>query len=115
MLLANFENCRIGSRCGEGGGVERPCLVVRRGRREDFVDRDFGRETTSAHDIEFRGVASEIACEVDEVGAEDIVTEVGDVASEDSGENFEVAGGEDEVAKGGEGFGFFACFVRTCS
>ena len=97
--------------------------VVRRGRRDGFVEGNFGREAISAHDIGFRGVASEVACEIGEAGAGGTVTGVGDVASEDFGDKVGVAGGEGgetgvanvTVARRGEGFGFFACFVRTCS
>ena len=53
-------------KCGEGGGVGRSYLVVRRGRREGVVG--FGREVTSVHDIGFLGVAGVVACEVGEVG-----------------------------------------------
>ena len=73
MLLANSW-C---SNSGEGGGVGRPYLVVRRGRREG-IEGDFGREATSAHDIGFLGVAGVVAC--------DVVGEAGGVASGEGGE-----------------------------
>ena len=57
MLLANSW-C---SNSGEGGGVGRPYLTMRRGRREGFVEGDFGLEATSAHDIGFLGVAGVVA------------------------------------------------------
>ena len=84
-------------------------MIVGRGRREGFAG-DFGREATSVQDIGILGVAS-------------------DVGADKTGDFIEVAGGGEggEVVnsivvkggKGGEGnskdFGFFACFVRTCS
>lgn len=50
VLLANLEVCRIGECGGVGGGVGN---AVGRGMREGVVG--FGREATSAHDIDFEG------------------------------------------------------------
>ena len=87
MLLVEFDCCRDGNSCGEGGGVGIPYFTVRRGRREG-AEVDFGREAISDHDIGIFGVAVDVVGKVSEVGG------VGNAA----------------VAEG-----FFACFVRTCS
>ena len=102
MLLANSKGCRIGGKCGEGGGVAGGVgKAVGRGIREG-VEGDFGREAISAHENGFFGV------EAGEVGG------VGGVAVAEGavgGEVGRVAG----VAIGAVAEGFFACFVRTCS
>ena len=73
MLLTNSEGCRIGGKCEEGGGVERPYFIVERGRREG-VELDLtGREAISAHDIGIFGVVGDV---VGEVGSEGFATGV---------------------------------------
>ena len=106
--MADSEVSRIGDKCGEGGGVGRPYLIVGRGRREDVVD-DFGREATSAQNIGLFGVVGIVACEVigevDKVGGEaigeGIATGVG-VASGNAGEVGEVGNSAGVDVAGGE-------------
>ena len=74
MLLANLKVCWIGECEGVDEGVK------------SAVGVNFGREATSIHDIEFRGVVADKTGE--EVNEEAGAWEVKD---------------------------FFACFVRTCS
>ena len=83
MLLVDFEGCRIGAKCGEGGGVAEGVAIsyfaVRRGRREG-VEGDFGREAISVQDIGFfgveAGVVGEVVGEVGGVGNVGIATGV---------------------------------------
>ena len=95
MLLVDSRGCRI----GEGGGVGRPYLVVRRGRRDGFGDAT-GREAISDQDIGFRGVVGGDAGAIGVGGGEANATVAGE------GVGFSLLG---------VSFGFFACFVRTCS
>ena len=134
MLLVESEGSRIGGKYGEGGGVGRPYLAVKRGRR-DGVFGFFGREAISAHDIGFFGVAGGVIAVVGGVTgagkaggsieiAESGEGEIGDTSAEGAGGG--EAGGVGGVAMvaaggvvgvgGGEGFfDFLQCLVRTCS
>ena len=60
MLLAEFDCCRVGDSCGEGGGVGGGVgRAVGRDIREG-VEGDFDREAISAHDIGVLGVVGEV-------------------------------------------------------
>ena len=105
-------------------------VIVGRGIREGFAGAAVDREAASAQDIGILGVAGDVAGGVDADKTGDSI----EVASGGEGggvaDAIDVKGGEggeanSTVVEGGEGgeggegnaedFGFFACFVRTCS
>ena len=100
-------------------------MIVRRGRRDDLAC-DFDRETTFVQNIGILDVANEV--NADKAGDSiEVIDEKknGEIKDEKGDEKNEAANAID--AKGEENeksnlivilnsfFGFFACFVRTCS
>ena len=93
MLLIKLEIFKVDDKYEKNDEIKKSYLIVKRDKREDFVDV-FDREITSIYDIEFFDV---VVCNAND-------------ANEKTNEKNEVIN-----AIVTNDFDFFTCFVRTCS